>query len=398
MMEEDTIAGRYSSVYPMYPTESMTNGLLMGMDNCLLHHESITYPYEDPLIDLFLEGAYRANGGVKSLEATNSLSSELNYPYEEPPSDVKYVNTNLELGNNETGSDSGFPWNGGGLTTNISGDYLFPSSTNSDLDKPKIGYPSSVFSHPEGLYDDMYTDGNGTKTYVRGMNGFVEPTTTATAGVDELRPTRDLLGPKEPEEITHTTAVENGDQPQPESTVISTINNVPESSSSPVADDQISATRTTTTIDDDSVRLLGPGTVLVTSKATPLDDTSATALKTPPSTPTVTTAVHRSPTGVTSPISSIPTHLLKKHPRYSDEFTDKSRLVHRKERNRIAAKRCRQRKAEYVHDLEHQLDMAQHQIHQLQEDIRRLRDENDKFRHSLPNIPLPTYDLRHKKK
>jgi hypothetical protein len=360
----------------------------------LWFREGTTYPYGEVLIGFLIEGAYRTSGGIKSLEATNSLSSELNYPYEEPPSDVKYANTNLELGTNETGSDSGFPWNGGGLTTGMSGDYLFANPTNSDSDKPKNDYPSSVFTHPEGLYDDVYTDGNGTKGFVRGMNGYIEPTT----GIDELRPTRDLLRPKEPE-ITQTIATEGGDdQRQAESAAISMVHDKPESSSSPATDGQIGSTQITTLINEDSVKLLGPGTVLVTSKTTPLDDTSTTTLKTPPSSPVVTTAAHRSPTAATSPISIIPTHLLKKHSRYSDEFPDKSRLVHRKERNRIAAKRCRQRKAEYVHDLEHQLDTAQHQIHQLQEDIKRLRDENDKLRHSLPNNPLPTYDLRHKKK
>lgn len=311
------------------------------------------------------------------------LSSELNYPFEETKNDQNYPN--LEFESNENGIGHDFSWNETDLTSNLTNDYLLVNSNDTaDVDKSKLeDIISSGFIPPEdGLYENLYTnEGTESKEFIQEVNEYKpyeDESGGGGGGIHELPPsTQDVFEPKSSMIHEDPSKIET----------VNMLDKSIETSSIPNQEKITTTTLTTspspeTTTMNESMKFLGPKSVLISKKPYSMDTSKINVIS----------SLSRDQLNTGS------SHTLKHRLRYLNEFNDKNRLVHRKERNRIAAKRCRQRKIEYLHDLEHQLDISQHQIHQFQEDIKGLREENDKLKRSIMIDPTPTtYDLRNKR-
>jgi ribosomal protein S15P/S13E len=281
----------------------------------------------------------------------------LTSPFDEPENYPKYSDE-LELSNveNNTVNEN--------ETNYTNGDYLLMNSTNQDLeDRPKLDdITSSTFEHPEMAYDELYMNGRDSKEYTSSVNGYITP-----ESMDALHRTQKLLLEKEAANDTEIkTPTETDKLP-----MASSINEVPQEATIPQ------------TMIKELVTFRRPGTIVVTTLNPPVSSSTADAEQ-PSSSPTYLTGVK----------TTMPTEALTVP--YSGDATEKIRTVRRKERNRVAAKRCRQRKAEYVHDLEQQVATLQHQIHELQDKLKQLQKDHEVSRRSLVD-ETSTYDLRHKK-
>jgi len=303
----------------------------------------------------------------KVIETNDNLSSDLTSPFDEPEDYSKY--NELMLPNVGDGTMNENNYN--------NSDYLLMNSTNHDLDKPKLDdITSSTFGQSEMSYDELYVNGHDSKEeeYTHSINGYVTP-----ESIEALHRAQELLREKE-------AAVNEKDRNiHTESVNTTTTTSKIEPSTIDDTTQEVRTTMPQTTIKE-LVTFRRPGTIVVTTSTSPMPSSTTT-------TPSYLSSKYRTVTSA----KTIPADALTTPSSYSDDPNDKFRTVRRKERNRIAAKRCRQRKAEYVHDLERQIGTLQHQIDELQDKLKQLQKENEELlKRPVVNEPL-TYDLRHKK-